>query len=235
MGTYSETICKHRILFPSIQHLAWFPHQCPQGKQKLVKIAILGVTHWLKHRITRKVLKIDRYMLQALNCLSIHATYCMIVAGASPGETASGLRYVKTASFSRSWIMSKRICSNFFHNWVVYRSNTDTKQRAASLRQQSFLYWTVTLLRKMIIIELVTVKWIVVLCYLLVHTDGGETSAAPCDQHHQQQQSHRVNTASTAADSAVTLYNNIHQVSPLHADTTTTHLISTPFSTTFNT
>jgi len=36
-------------------------------------------------------LKIDRDMLrrvwQALNCLSIHATYCVIIAGASPGET----------------------------------------------------------------------------------------------------------------------------------------------------
>ena len=36
-------------------------------------------------------MKIDRYMLrgvwQALNCLSITATYCVIVAGASPGET----------------------------------------------------------------------------------------------------------------------------------------------------
>jgi len=43
------------------------------------------------HRISLKVLKIDRYMRegfwQALNCLSIHATYCVIVAGASPGET----------------------------------------------------------------------------------------------------------------------------------------------------
>ena len=47
-------------------------------------------------RITRKLLKIDRYMLrgvwQALNCLSIctifiRATYCVIIAGASPGET----------------------------------------------------------------------------------------------------------------------------------------------------
>ena len=41
--------------------------------------------------MTRKLLKIDRYMLQgvwqALNCLSIHATYCVIIAGASPGET----------------------------------------------------------------------------------------------------------------------------------------------------
>ena len=37
------------------------------------------------------MLNIDRYMLrgvwQALNCLSIHATYCVTVAGASPGET----------------------------------------------------------------------------------------------------------------------------------------------------
>jgi len=41
--------------------------------------------------MTRKLLKIDGYMLrvvwQALNCLSIHATYCVIIAGASAGET----------------------------------------------------------------------------------------------------------------------------------------------------
>ena len=57
----------------------------------MVKIAIFGLTHRLKHRITRKVLNIDWYMLrgvwQALNCLSIHATYCVKVAGASPEET----------------------------------------------------------------------------------------------------------------------------------------------------
>ena len=34
MGTCSETICKHRIRFPSIQHLAWLPQGRPQGKQK---------------------------------------------------------------------------------------------------------------------------------------------------------------------------------------------------------
>jgi len=43
------------------------------------------------HGITLKLLKIDRYMLrgvwQALNCLSIHGTYCVIIAGASSGET----------------------------------------------------------------------------------------------------------------------------------------------------
>jgi len=47
---------------------------------------------------------IDRYMLrgvwQALNCLSIHATYCVIIAGASlQGKQKCGLRYVKTSIF----------------------------------------------------------------------------------------------------------------------------------------
>jgi len=58
---------------------------------KIGKIAIFGLTHCLKHRITRNLLKIDRYMLrgvwQALNCLSIHGTYCVLVAVASPGKT----------------------------------------------------------------------------------------------------------------------------------------------------
>ena len=61
MGTCCETICKHWIPFPSIQHLAWLPQGRPKGKQNVVKIAIFGLTHWLKHRITRKLLKIDRY------------------------------------------------------------------------------------------------------------------------------------------------------------------------------
>ena len=50
--------------------------------------------------------------------------------------------------FLRSWIMSKRIniCSIFFspsgsYTILVYRSYIDTKHRAASLRQQSFLFW----------------------------------------------------------------------------------------------
>jgi len=42
-------------------------------------------------RITGKLLQTGGYMLQgvwqALNYLSIHATYCVIIAGASPGET----------------------------------------------------------------------------------------------------------------------------------------------------
>ena len=42
-------------------------------------------------RISGKLFKIDRYMLrgvwQALNCLFIHAMFCVIAAGASPGQT----------------------------------------------------------------------------------------------------------------------------------------------------
>ena len=155
MGTSSETVCKHRILFPSIQHLTWLPQGVPRGNKNVVKIAIFGLTDWLKHRITRKLLNIefstcacqtparglasielsfhrcnilrdnhrgvssgnkkvgcgtwirrffalavritgkllniDGYMLrgvwQALNCLFIHATFCVIAAGASPGQT----------------------------------------------------------------------------------------------------------------------------------------------------
>ena len=57
----------------------------PRGNKNVVKKEVFGLTHWPKHRITRKLLKIDRYMpqgvWQALNCLSIHATYCVIIAG----------------------------------------------------------------------------------------------------------------------------------------------------------
>jgi len=42
-------------------------------------------------RITGKLLKIDGYLLrgvcQALNCLFIHATFCVIATGASLGQT----------------------------------------------------------------------------------------------------------------------------------------------------
>ena len=45
----------------------------------------------LEVRITGKLFKLDGYMLQvvwqALNCLFIHATFCVIAAGASPGQT----------------------------------------------------------------------------------------------------------------------------------------------------
>jgi len=161
MGTCSETICKHRILFPSIQHLAWLSQGRSQGKEKCglryVKTAIFctcGSNNWetvedrwvraarglasidlpfhpcnilrdchrgvsrgnknvgcgtwkrrfaLAVRITGKVLKIDGYMLwrvwQALNCLFIHATFCVIATGASPGQTKNEGGARKTDDF----------------------------------------------------------------------------------------------------------------------------------------
>jgi len=39
-----------------------YPRGVPRGNKNVVKIAIFGLTHWLKHRITRKLLKIDRYI-----------------------------------------------------------------------------------------------------------------------------------------------------------------------------
>ena len=151
MDTCSETICMHWILFPSIQHLAWLPQGRPQGN-KCGKIAIFGLTHWLKHRITRKLLKIDGYMLrgvwQALNCLSIHATYCVIVTGASPGETKMWAAGRENGDFFFTFVDHVKTNKHMFeffspsgsHTILVYRSYTDTKHRAASLRQQSFLF-----------------------------------------------------------------------------------------------
>ena len=98
-----------------------------------------------KHRITRKLLKIDRYMLrgvwQALNCLSTHATYCVIVAGMSPGETIKWAAVRENAIFFTfvDHVKTNKRMFEFFlpsgsHTILVYRSYTDTKHRAASLR-----------------------------------------------------------------------------------------------------
>ena len=42
---------------------AWLPQGRPHEKQKCGKNSDFGLTHRFKHRITRKLLKIDRYML----------------------------------------------------------------------------------------------------------------------------------------------------------------------------
>ena len=55
----------------------------------MVKIVIFALTHLLKHRITQKVFKIDRYMLRGVwqpsNSLFIHGKYRVVVAGVSLG------------------------------------------------------------------------------------------------------------------------------------------------------
>ena len=138
MGTCSETICKHGIHFPSIQHLAWLRQGRPWGNKNVVKTDF-GVTHWSKHRITRKLFKIDRYMLrevwQALNCLSIHATYCVIIAAASPGETKMWAAVRENGDFCTCgsnnwetvkdrWVHAARGLANnelFFHSCNILR------------------------------------------------------------------------------------------------------------------
>jgi len=63
-------------------------------------------------RITGKLLKIDGYMLrgvwQALNCLFIHATFYVIAAGASPGQTKNKARVRKIDDF---------FCNRDSNNW----------------------------------------------------------------------------------------------------------------------
>jgi len=112
MGTCSETIGKHRILFPSIQHLAWLA-----GNKDVVKIAIFGLTHWLKHRITRKLLKIDAARGLASTELSFHP--CNILRDnrrdVSRGNKNVGCgTYVKTAIFFNCCKLHNFCCHNRF-------------------------------------------------------------------------------------------------------------------------
>ena len=100
-----ETACKHHIVFWSKRHLAWFSYGPSQQKTNMCKkIAIFAVRHWLKHHISQKLFNINMYMLrvfwQALNCLSIDAICCMIVAGHLQGKQKCWLLYVKMAIFS---------------------------------------------------------------------------------------------------------------------------------------
>ena len=54
-----------------------------------------------------------RGVWQALNCLSIHATYCVIVAGASPGETKMWAAVRENGDF---FALAVRITGK--HRWV---------------------------------------------------------------------------------------------------------------------
>ena len=127
MGTCSETIYRHQILFPSIQHSAWLPQGRPSGNQNVVKIAIFGLTHWLKHRITRKLLKIE---WQALNCLSIRATYCVITVGASPGETKMWTAVRENCAF----------CTCGSNNWETFQDRWVHAARGLASTELSFSF-----------------------------------------------------------------------------------------------
>ena len=107
MGTCSETICKHRILFPSIQHLAWLPQGRPQGKQKWKEKCGKNSDFWtyaLTWASYNSETIEDRWihavrLWQALNCLFIHVTFCVIATGASPVQTKNEGRVRKNDNF----------------------------------------------------------------------------------------------------------------------------------------
>ena len=88
-----------------------------------------------------------QWVWQALNYLSIHATYCVIVAVVSPGETKMWAAVCENDDFFTfvDHVKTNKHMFEFFspsgsHTILVYRSNTNTKHRAASLWQQSFLF-----------------------------------------------------------------------------------------------
>jgi len=71
----------------------------------------------------------------------------MIVARASPGETKMWAAVRENGDFFTfvDHVKTNKHMFEFFspsdsHTILVYRSYTDTKHRAASLRQQSFLF-----------------------------------------------------------------------------------------------
>jgi len=50
-----------------------------------------------------------REVWQALNCLFIHATYCVIIAGASPGERKMCAAVRENGDFCRSMLRIARL------------------------------------------------------------------------------------------------------------------------------
>jgi len=83
-------------------------------------------------QITGKLLKIDGYMLravwQALNCLFIHATFCVIATGASPGQT-------KNEGQGTLFAMAL-VCNCGSNNWetVVDRQRVHAARRFATCK-----------------------------------------------------------------------------------------------------
>ena len=114
---------QHQILFPSIQHLAWLPQGRPQGKQKCGKNSD-SCTYALTSASYNSETIEDRYILrgvwQALNCVSIHATYCVIVAGASPGETKMWAAVRENGDFFTfvDHVKTNKRMFEFFHHRV---------------------------------------------------------------------------------------------------------------------
>ena len=87
-----------------------------------------------------------RGVWQALNCLSIHATYCVIIAGASPGETkmwaAVRERFLALAGVGETGL-SGRFVANLYNGAItllrVYQSTITNRKHAKRIQQDNFL------------------------------------------------------------------------------------------------
>jgi len=130
MGTCSETICKHLILFPSIQHLAWLPQGRPQRKQKCglryVKTAILctcGSNNWktVEDRWVHAARGLASTGLSFHSCNVLHDCH----RGVPSAKKKWRLGYVKMTTF----------CNCGWNNWetVVDRQLTYYMRR---------IFWT---------------------------------------------------------------------------------------------
>jgi len=109
-----------------MQHLAWLRQGRPQGKQKCGKNGDFWLTHWLEHRITRKLLKIDRYMLRGPRGLaSIEFSFhpCNILRdsrrGVSRGNKNVGCRGVPRANkkWRPGYVKMAIFCNCGSNNW----------------------------------------------------------------------------------------------------------------------
>ena len=130
MGTCSETICKHRILFPSVQHLAWLPQGRPQRNKNV------GCDTWKRQffalavRITGKVLKIDAATGLASTELFFHS--CNVFAWLPQGRPR-GKQKMKPGV--RKMTTFCNCGSNNLETVVVDRQLTCTKYAVSSERE----------------------------------------------------------------------------------------------------
>jgi len=59
-----------------------------------------------------------RWVWQALNCLSIHATYCVIIAGASPGSPGETKMWAAVRENCDFFVIAVRITGKLLKRWV---------------------------------------------------------------------------------------------------------------------
>jgi len=83
----------------------------PRGNKNVIKIAIFRLTHWLKHRITRKLLKIDWYICEGLASIELSFYPCNILRDSRRG-VSRGNKTVGCGTWKRRFF-----CTCGSNNW----------------------------------------------------------------------------------------------------------------------